>query len=91
MPNIRSQRVDSSGISIVASDGRAFSVTRAQIKAYYDSRSGSVSSKTSATVSWFRAAIVAALGSAQIGSTSISFTFNVSGGTPVDLDLMVSE
>lgn len=76
MPNVRSQEVTKNGITIVASDGRVFSVTRAEIVAFWQTRGGSAASRKSATISWVRDNIVAALGAEQVPAVLVTMDFD---------------
>lgn len=76
MPNVRSQSVDKDGITIVASDGRVFSVTRAQIMAFWQAQTGGAPSRKSATIDWVKTNMEAALGPEQVPSTLATFDFD---------------
>jgi len=88
MPNIRSQRVDSTGIEIVASDGRVFSITPSQIRANFLSQTGSTASRRTKTLQWLKDQIVAALGAEQIDIATIVADFRSSDGVPTYLETM---
>jgi len=75
MPNIRSQRVDRNGIEIVASDGRKFSVTLAQILSAFQTQTGTAASKKTKTLAWLQAQIEAALGPEQVSAAQIVTDF----------------
>lgn len=66
MPNIREQRVDADGIYIVASDGRTFSLTRAEAIAHFKSETGTRAKKRAATIQWVKQSIETALGAEQV-------------------------
>lgn len=66
MPNIRSQSVSKDGITIVSSDGRSFSVTRAQVIARFGAETGNRAQRRTKTLAWMKTAIEAALGSDQV-------------------------
>lgn len=66
MPNIREQRVDEDGIYIVASDGRSFSLTRAEAIAHFKGQSGTRAKKRQVTIDWVKQSIEAALGAEQV-------------------------
>ena len=74
-------RVDADGISITASDGRTFTLKRADVVKDYDARSGQEASRLSATVESMRSALLAALGPEQIDAASIDLAFTSRDGT----------
>lgn len=83
MPNIRSQEISADGtITIVASDGRVFSINRQQIREDFLSRQGDLASRRLATRVSVRDAVVTALGQEQIDPARFDFDFQVGDGTP---------
>lgn len=87
MPNIRSQRIDANGIEIVASDGRTFSVTRAQIRNFFQAQTGTRAEKRAATIDRLKDEIRDALGANQINRASLSLDFDDADGTPTALEV----
>lgn len=76
MPNLRSQSIDASGISLVASDGRSFTLTRAQVLAHFQGLNGSKPSRIAATIQWVKDSIEAALGPEQVPALLVDFDFD---------------
>lgn len=76
MPNIRAQRIDADGLDITASDGRTFSLTRAQVIAHFQAENGSKPAKIAATIQWVKDGIEAALGPEQVPASLIDFDFD---------------
>lgn len=76
MPNLRSQSIDANGLSLVASDGRSITLTRADVLAHFQSLTGSKSSKIAATIQWVKDGIEAALGSEQVPAFLIDCDFD---------------
>jgi hypothetical protein len=76
MPNIRSQRIDNTGLEIIASDGRSISITRADVFAHFDSLSGGKPAKITATIQWVKDQIVSALGEEQVPVVIMDFTWH---------------
>ena len=74
MPSIRSQSISISGLFIEAADGATVSITRDQIRTYYQSLTGNAATRRAATKLWIRQQIVAALGgSVELAKLSIDF------------------
>mgnify|MGYP001573659687 FL=1 len=71
MPNIRSQRLDSTGIEIVASDGRTFSATMLAIRTFFMAQTGTPPTKALKTLNWLGANIQNALGAEQVPASSL--------------------
>jgi restriction endonuclease Mrr len=71
MPNIRAQRVEHDSVYIQASDGREFTVTRAEVNAYWNTLTGTAAQKGAQTVAWFAANVQAALGLEQVPSVNV--------------------
>lgn len=80
MPNLRSQSIDANGLSLVASDGRSFTLTRAQAIAHFQSETGSRAAKLAATIQWVKDGIEAALGPEQVPAFLIDFDFDEVAG-----------
>ena len=78
MPNIRSQKIDATGIEIIASDGRVFSRTYEEIRTFFQGLSGRPADKANATVQWIRDGITATLGEEQIPTLLLDLTFDQS-------------
>ena len=76
MPNLRSQSITADGIELVASDGRSFILTRAQVIAHFQSLNGSKPSKIAATIQWVKSSIEAALGPEQVPAFLVDFNFD---------------
>jgi hypothetical protein len=82
--NIRSQVLAATGLTIVSSDGRTFSVTRQQIRAFFVAASGNNASKRSATQTWLRNNVVTALGTNQIDISRWTVAFADADGSLTD-------
>jgi hypothetical protein len=76
VPNVRSSIVTKDEISIVGSDGRTFSVTRAQIVAFWQAQGGSAAARKTATVNWVKTNMQTALGPEQVPVALMTFDFN---------------
>jgi hypothetical protein len=76
VPNLRSAEVTNQSISLVASDGRTFSVTKAEIQAFLATQGGNAAARKAATIAWVLANIEAALGAEQVPSALITFDFD---------------
>lgn len=76
MPNLRSQSIDANGLSLVASDGRSFTLTRAEVIAHFQGLTGSKPSRIAATIQWVKDSIEAALGPEQVPQALIDFDFD---------------
>lgn len=72
---MRSQLVTKDEITIVASDGRQFSVSRAQIVAFWQAQGGSAAARKTATVNWVKTNMQTALGAEQcpVGLATMDF------------------
>lgn len=66
MPNLRSQSMDVTGISLVAYDGREFSLTKADLIAHFQLEKGSHANRILATIQWVKDSIETALGREQV-------------------------
>lgn len=62
MPNLRGHSVTPTGITVTGSDGRTARLTNAEIVADYATRTGSRAARRSATGTWSRQQIAAAVG-----------------------------
>ncbi len=90
MPNLRSQRVDNTGIELVASDGRSITITKAQIQAFFATTNGNAASRKAQVITWAKQQIEAALGISQVPQAVLDIdvdtnlgeitTLSVSGG-----------
>ena len=75
MPNLRSQRIDDTGLSLVGSDGRSITLTRAEVLAHFQGLGGSAASRRTATIQWAKDQIEAALGAEQVPASVMDFTW----------------
>jgi hypothetical protein len=84
MPNVRSQRVynDGSGMAleIVASDGRTFTLTKAEVQTFWQSTTGNAASRRSQVITWLKNEIVTALGAEQIDILDLDYDFDTADG-----------
>ena len=84
MPNIRSQRVydpsSSLALEIVASDGRTFTLTKAQVQAFYQGTTGNAASRRNQVIAWLKSGIVTALGAEQIDTLDLTYDFSTTTG-----------
>lgn len=83
MPNIRRQTVDTAGVralEIVGSDGSVFTVTKAEVRAFYLTTSGSAASRRAQVITWMKNNIVTALGVAQVSLAELDFDFSTTDG-----------
>lgn len=76
MPNLRSQSIDTNGLSLVASDGRSFALTSAEVIAHFQSLNGSKPSRIADTIQWVKDSIEAALGPEQVPAFLVDFNFD---------------
>jgi hypothetical protein len=76
MPNLRSQSITADGIELVASDGRSFVMTRAEVLAHFQAEKGARAARIAATIDWVKASITAALGPEQVPQALIDFDFD---------------
>ena len=79
MPNIISQEISSSGISITSNAG-TFSITFIAILERYVSESGSPAARRSAVIAWLRQQIETVLGSSLVKGNNIDFDFTPGSG-----------
>lgn len=87
MPNIRSQILNTDGITIVASNGKTFSVTRSEIRTNFLSQNGNLASRRTKTIQWLKDNIVSSLGSEQFDFNKITADFSESDGSPTRLEV----
>lgn len=73
MPNIRSQSLTSDGLTIVASDGRSITLTRADVIAHFQIETGTRAKRLRATIQWVKATLEAALGPEQVPALLTDF------------------
>lgn len=76
MPNLRSQSIDANGLSMVASDGRSITLTRAQVIANFQTQTGSRAAKIAATIQWVKDSITTALGAEQVPAFLTDFSYD---------------
>ena len=76
MPNLRSQSIDANGLSLVASDGRSFTLTRAQVVAHFQSETGGRAARLTKTIQWVKDSIEVALGPGQVPAFLVDFDFD---------------
>lgn len=74
MPNLRSVTATKDGISIDA--GATWTVTRAQIKAYFQAQAGTPAQRKAATLAWLKADLLATLGEGFSATEEIGFDFD---------------
>jgi hypothetical protein len=82
--NIRSQVMTREGLTITASDGRTYSVTRAQIRAQFVSGGGGAATRRTRTLQWLKDGVVAALGAAQCNPSLFTVNFEDADGSITD-------
>jgi hypothetical protein len=84
MPNISSQLLNQSGITIASSNGNNFTITAAQIRALYLIAVAANAITAMATVRYQIASqIQAALGSDQVSSSKVTIDFDNSTGAAI--------
>lgn len=76
MPNLRSQELTADGFTMVASDGRTFTMTRAVAMAHFRTLNGSRANKIAATIQWVKEGIETALGPEQVPALLLDFDFD---------------
>ena len=76
MPNIRRQEVTKDLLYIQASDGREFTMTRAEVQAIWQAQTGNAAARKAATIAIVKAQIEAALGAEQVSASILIFDFN---------------
>jgi hypothetical protein len=82
MPSIRSQKIDSTGIQITASNGKTFSVTTAKVLSNFKSQLGTTAQKKALTLSWLKSNIESALGKEEVPVSKIlNIDFDTITGT----------
>jgi hypothetical protein len=90
VPNLRSAEVTNQSISLVASDGRTFSVTKAEIQAFLATQGGNAAARKAATITWVKANIQTALGAEQCPVGLTTFDFSVTDNAAAMLLEMLS-
>lgn len=63
MPNIRSQSITPTSITIVSSNGNSVTLTFADVLAHFATETGNVNTRRANTIAWAKQQIVNALGS----------------------------
>jgi hypothetical protein len=81
MPNVRSQRIDATGLEIVASDGRVYTLTKAEVIAFFQSTTGSAASRRAQVITSIKEGIVTTLGAEQIDILDLDYDFNPADGS----------
>jgi hypothetical protein len=76
VPNIRSQEVTNNSLTIVASDGRTFTVTKAEIQTFAAAQGGNAAARKAATIAWVLANMQTAIGAEQIPSALVTFDYD---------------
>jgi hypothetical protein len=87
VPNLRGQSIDANGISLVGSDGRSITLTKAQMQAFYQTTSGNAASRKAQVIAWVKDQITAALGAEQVPQSLITFDVDAASGTPTRLEV----
>jgi hypothetical protein len=77
---IASQTVTRDGGSIVCTDGSSWSITRAQVLAIYNSKSGTQSSRISQTITDILSQIQTSLGVANVDVNVLAVAFDAATG-----------
>ena len=72
MPNVRSQTITDDSLTIVASDGRTYSVTRLEILANYALQTGTPPQRKQKCIDWVKESVEAALGAEQVPASLIN-------------------
>jgi len=84
VPNIRSQTVFNDGgpqaLEIVASDGRTFTLTKAAVRTFYQSTTGTAAARRAAVIAFVKNGIIAALGAEQIDPLELDYDFSTVDG-----------
>lgn len=89
MPNIRSQRVDASGLYIQASNGIEFNITSTEIRNFFQSQVGNPTQRATITLSWLRNNISNIIGSGLLLPTKIDrLNFDQTTGRITDLRII---
>ena len=79
MPNIISQEITSSGISIIA-NGRSFSLSFEDIKSRHDQEIGPPTIRKGLVISWFKRNLFNIIGDHSLGQSHIDFDFDSTNG-----------
>ena len=80
MPNLRSSRVDKDGIELVASDGRVWKVSRAEIQANCASQVGNAAAKKTKAIAWLKKSVEDALGPEQVPIAALDLDGDLAKG-----------
>lgn len=84
MPMIRSQTVfpaaGSQALEIVGSNGATFTLTKAQVQAFYQSTNGNAASRRAQVIQWIKDGIAAALGP-QVDPQFLAYDFDIATGS----------
>ena len=87
MSHVRAQRIYDAGATLaleIVAGGKAFSITKAEIRAFYQSTSGNAASRRAQLITWFKNEVIAALGADQFALTDLDFEIDLlSGGVTV--------
>jgi hypothetical protein len=67
-------------LEIVGSDGRIYTVTKAEVQAFYQSTSGNAASRRAQVIDFIKTGIVAALGPEQIDILELDYDFSTVDG-----------
>jgi hypothetical protein len=76
VPNITSQVCTNQSLTIVASDGGTFTVTKAEIQAFLATQGGNAAARKAATIDWVKANIETTLGPKLVTASMITFNFD---------------
>ena len=85
MPNLRSQAITSTGITLVASDGRSVSISFAQVRARFLVETGTLAQRRTKTRTWIATEIQNALGAEQVSLGKVTTAFRDADGGITDL------
>jgi hypothetical protein len=80
MPNVRSQELSQDGFTIVGSDGRSVTITKAQIVAFYQTTTGNAASRKAQVIAWIKQQCEAALGANQVPQAVMDIDVDVITG-----------
>ena len=79
MPNIISQEISSSGIKIIANNGKSIDLSFETIKSRHGGEVGSPVAKRALVIAWFRQNLFDNIGGNLIKREDIDFDFGASG------------
>jgi hypothetical protein len=88
MPNIRSQELGPNGFTIVASDGRSVTITKAQVQAFFQTTSGNAASRKAQVITWIKQQCEAALGVNQVPQALMVIDVDTSTGGLSKLEVL---